>query len=166
MNLVGSTDPGELRVHVEDALAAADALPKGGNVVDLGSGAGLPGIPIAIERPDLRMTLVEIRERRVHFLRHIVRVLDLPIEVRRADLETPPAEAFEVALARAVSPAPELLPSAARWVGPEGEVWVWTRLSPSEAGAPSAVPLALPEGRGAILRVPASAVSRGTPRHS
>lgn len=162
MNLVGSTDPSELRVHLDDSLAAAAALPDGARVVDLGSGAGLPGLPLAIARPDLRMTLVEIRERRVHFLRHVARTLDLDVEIRRADFEMPPADPFEFALARAVSAPVELLPLARHWVEPEGEIWVWTRLSAAEAGVPGALLLPLPEGRGAILRVPAAAVSRGT----
>lgn len=162
INLVGSTDPADLRVHVEDAMAAAAVLPEGSRVVDLGSGAGLPGIPIAIQRPDLRVTLVEIRERRVHFLRHVVRTLELDVEVRRTDFETPPDDPFDFALARAVSPAPDLLPVAARWVHGAGEIWIWTRLTPAEAGVPEAVPLDLAPGRGSVLRVPAAAVSRGT----
>ena len=62
-NLVGSSEPAALARHVEDSLAVAGYLPDGARVVDLGSGAGFPGIPIAIARPDLLVTLVEIRER-------------------------------------------------------------------------------------------------------
>lgn len=162
MNLVGSTEPGELRVHVEDSLAAAAILPGDARVVDLGSGAGLPGIPLAIQRPDLRLTLVEVRERRVHFLRHVVRTLELEVEIRRIDFQTAPADLFDFALVRGVAPPTEILPIAARWIGSEGEIWVWTRLSPEQAGARHAVPVALAPGRGAILRVPAAAVPRGT----
>ena len=66
-----------MRRHVEDSLAAADCLPEGSEIVDLGSGAGFPGVPLALSRPDLRVTLVEIRERRVNFLRHVVRTPQL-----------------------------------------------------------------------------------------
>ncbi len=163
VNLVGSTEPADLLLHVEDARAAAAAIPRAARVVDLGSGAGLPGIPLAIERPDLRMTLVEVRERRVHFLRHVVRTLSLDIEVEHVDFREPPAAPFDHALARAVARMHEILPIAASWVEPEGEVWVWTRLSPTEAGVPDAAVLPLAPGRGSILRVVgASAVSRGT----
>jgi 16S rRNA G527 N7-methylase RsmG len=118
---------------------------------------------VAIQRPDLHLTLVEVRERRVHFLRHIVRTLELDVEIRRIDFQTTPADLFDFALVRAVAPPTEILPIAARWIGSEGEIWVWTRLSPEQAGAPDAVPVALAAGRGAILRVPAAAVPRGTP---
>ena len=49
----------------------------GGLAGALGSGAGFPGLPLAVARPDLDVTLVEIREKRVHFLRHVVQTLDL-----------------------------------------------------------------------------------------
>ena len=50
-NLVGSTEPDALRRHVEDSLAAADYLPEGSEIVDLGSGAGFPGVPLALITP-------------------------------------------------------------------------------------------------------------------
>ncbi|MBW2416007.1 MAG: 16S rRNA (guanine(527)-N(7))-methyltransferase RsmG [Deltaproteobacteria bacterium] len=162
MNLVGSTDRDDLRVHLDDSLAAAAALPEGARVVDLGTGAGLPGMPIAIARPDLDLTLVEIRERRVHFLRHVARVLSLDVTIERARIEDPPARGYDFVLARAVLPPRKILPLAAAWAGRDGEVWIWTRETPAEAGVPEAAILPLSVGRGAILRVPAAAVSRGT----
>lgn len=163
INLVGSTDRDALAAHAAEALTACDALPRGARVVDLGSGAGLPGVPIAIARPDLSVVLVEIRERRVHFLRHVARTLDLDLEVRRADLNDAPDDPFDVALSRAVSAPSEILPRAARWVVPGGEIWLWTRLTPDEAGVPAATAIPLPADRGAILRIPEAAIPRGTP---
>src|SRR5262245_44770288 len=107
MNLVGSTARDELVVHVLDSLAAAEVLPQGARVVDLGSGAGFPGLPLAIERPDLELTLLEIREARVHFLRHVVRLLGLRCSVRRGSIDEPPVEPFDYALLKAVAPVPE-----------------------------------------------------------
>jgi 16S rRNA (guanine527-N7)-methyltransferase len=107
MNLVGSTDDAALDRHFEDSLFAAGEIPAGARVADLGSGAGFPGLPIAIARPDVHVTLVEIREKRVAFLRHVVRTLGLDVEVRQTSLATPPAgERFELVLLRAVA-APE-----------------------------------------------------------
>ena len=162
-NLVGSTERSQLQIHIDDSLVAAAELPERVRVVDLGSGAGFPGLPLAIARPDLAVTLVEIRERRVHFLRHVVRTLDLAVEVLRTRIQSVPEQPFAFALARAVGPLEETARLAAPWVDVDGEIWIWSRLSPEEAGFPSAASIALAEGRGRILRIPAAAVSRGTP---
>jgi len=164
-NLVGSLDRAALEVHVRDSLAAAPELPAGASVVDLGSGAGFPGLPVAIARPDLRVTLLEIRERRVSFLRHVTRTLGLSCEVVRGRIETPSATPFDYALARAVAAAAELIPIARPWVGGKGEVWIWGRVRASEVAAPDVSEIPLEEGRGWILRVPGAEQSpSGRPR--
>ena len=67
--LTAITDPDEARrVHVEDALAAADLL-EGGPVVDVGSGGGSPGIPLAAARPELEFVLLEATGKKCAFLR-------------------------------------------------------------------------------------------------
>ncbi|MCE2390294.1 MAG: 16S rRNA (guanine(527)-N(7))-methyltransferase RsmG [Proteobacteria bacterium] len=124
-NLVGSTEDPALSRHVEDSLAAAPHLPEGARVADLGSGAGFPGIPLAVARPDLQLLLVEIRERRAHFLRHVVRTLDLPCEVGRQRIEDAPDRGFDFALLRAVAPPEASLKLAEPWVEPGGEIWLW-----------------------------------------
>jgi 16S rRNA (guanine527-N7)-methyltransferase len=58
--------------HVLNSAAVAEAIPQGARVVDVGSGAGLPGIPLGLARPDLRMILVEPMARRVEFLEEAV----------------------------------------------------------------------------------------------
>ena len=58
--------------HVLNSAAVAEAVPQGARVVDVGSGAGLPGIPLGLARPDLTMTLVEPMARRVEFLEEAV----------------------------------------------------------------------------------------------
>ena len=166
MNLVGSTDRDALQVHVQDSLAASSALPRDARVVDLGSGAGFPGVPLAIARPDLSMVLVEIREARVHFLRHVVRTLDLGCEVRRCRIEeAPTSEQFDFVVARAVGPLADVLAGSLGWLRPHGETWVWTRTRGDEAGLveSSTIEIDPPSGaRGHILRVPARAIPRGT----
>lgn len=164
VNLVGSTDRRALDLHLEDALAGAAALPAGGRVVDLGSGAGLPGIPLAVARPDVHFVLVEIRERRVHFLRHVVRTLGLGCEVWRRRIEEPPAEGFDRVLARAVAPPREILASGRPWLAESGECWIWTREDAAACGVAEAsvLPIGSDGSRGHILRVPARAIPRGT----
>lgn len=96
--------------HVEDSLRAApllDELPEG-PCVDVGSGAGLPGIPLAIARPDRRWTLLEPRRRRAAFLEEVVRELALDCDVVAATAEqaaSDPAltDAHVLATARAVA---------------------------------------------------------------
>ena len=59
-----------------NSAAVAEAVPEGARVVDVGSGAGLPGIPLGLARPDLTLTLVEPMARRVEFLDEAVAELD------------------------------------------------------------------------------------------
>jgi len=158
MNLVGSTDPAAVLRHVEDSLAAVRHLPQSASVVDLGSGAGFPGVPIAIARRDLHVTLVEIREKRIAFLRHVVRTLELDVEIRRESIEVAPVSRFDVALLRAVAPPDRSLELARPWINDAGEVWIWVGASVELS---SARRIALDSG-GAILRIPAAAISRGT----
>ena len=165
INLVGSLERPALEMHVSDSLAAARALPSGSRVVDLGTGAGFPGLPIAIARADLDLVLVEIRERRIHFLRHVVRTLGLHCEVRRASIDDVPPRLFDFALLRAVAPPSEALAMGSRWIEPAGEVWIWTREPAASLGVSGVAELSLdPDGaRGRIVRIPGHAFPRGTP---
>jgi 16S rRNA (guanine527-N7)-methyltransferase len=67
-NLVSPKVLAELPVHFEAARAYGEVLPEGVHVLDVGSGAGLPAVPLAIARPDLTLTLVERRAKRAAFL--------------------------------------------------------------------------------------------------
>lgn len=90
LGLVAEGDRGRIRErHVLDCLRAKAAVgPHDGEAYDLGSGAGLPGIVVAVARPDLRMTLVEARRRRVAFLEFAVAELGLSnVRVRHARVE-------------------------------------------------------------------------------
>lgn len=66
-----------IRKHILDSLAALTVLPKTGRLLDLGSGAGFPGLPIAIAIPTLSVTLLEPRRKRVNFLREVIRKTQL-----------------------------------------------------------------------------------------
>ena len=65
-----------------NSAAVAEAVPKGARVVDVGSGAGLPGIPLGLARPDIELTLVEPMARRVEFLEEVVTELAVPAGLR------------------------------------------------------------------------------------
>jgi 16S rRNA (guanine527-N7)-methyltransferase len=87
--IVGERDPARIRVrHVEDSLRALPYLRGARSCTDLGSGAGLPGIPLAIARPQIRFRLVEARARRVAFLELAVAELALEnVDVLQARAE-------------------------------------------------------------------------------
>jgi 16S rRNA (guanine527-N7)-methyltransferase len=96
--------------HVLNSIAMADLVPEGSTLVDVGSGAGLPGIPLAIGRPDLQVTLLEPLLRRYNFLAETVDELGIGdrVKVTRARAEDHDGQ-YEVVTARAVAPLPRLL---------------------------------------------------------
>jgi 16S rRNA (guanine527-N7)-methyltransferase len=103
------------RALVDDGLVLLEYLGEAHRLVDVGSGAGLPGIPIKIARPDLDVTLIEADQAKAAFLVHACAALGLEhVEVvaRRAeDVGHDPMlrEAFDVAVARALAPLPVLV---------------------------------------------------------
>lgn len=96
--------------HIVNSLAVSEFIEAGCWIADLGSGAGLPGIPLAIARPDLRIDLVEPMLRRVEFLELCVERLDLASRVRivRARAEDY-AAGISVLTCRALSPVKKLV---------------------------------------------------------
>jgi 16S rRNA (guanine527-N7)-methyltransferase len=103
--------------HVLNSAAVAEAVPAGARVVDVGSGAGLPGIPLGLARPDVELTLVEPMARRVEFLEEVVGELAGPAGLRwrvirgRAEDRSVlgAVGAVDVVTARAVAPLPRLV---------------------------------------------------------
>jgi 16S rRNA (guanine527-N7)-methyltransferase len=95
--------------HIANCIPVTTLIPQGASVVDIGSGAGLPGIVIALARPDTQVTLIEPLQRRVDFLNEVVAELKLPITVIRGKAESSRGS-FDVVTSRAVAPLPKLLP--------------------------------------------------------
>jgi 16S rRNA (guanine527-N7)-methyltransferase len=127
INLSGARDLETLaREHVADALALLPHLPRRGACVDVGSGAGLPGLVLAIVRPDLSFLLLEPSHKRRAFLAAISR----EVELRNASVSGERLESllraragcFEFAVARAVFPLSDWLSLGAQLVGPGGLV--------------------------------------------
>jgi 16S rRNA (guanine527-N7)-methyltransferase len=117
-DLTAARDADELvDLFVADAAViahaeAAEATPEAqrSTWVDVGSGAGAPGLPLALLRQDAALTLVEPRTKRVAFLRTVIGTLDLAVDVRRARSEELGPTSFDVAISRATLPPEE-------WVG-------------------------------------------------
>jgi 16S rRNA (guanine527-N7)-methyltransferase len=102
-NLTAVRDPTEMVTrHLLDSLAVLPWIP-GGRLLDAGTGAGLPGIPLAIARPGLQVTLLDSAGKKIRFLRHVCRELQLGnAEPLQARLETYEAEApFDAIVSRA-----------------------------------------------------------------
>ncbi len=104
--------------HLLNSAVVADLLDTGSRVVDVGSGAGLPGLPLAIVRPDLKMVLLEPLLRRNAFLSEVVAELHLPIDVIRGRAEDPAVRARLGAVDAAVSRAVAALDKLTRWCLP------------------------------------------------
>jgi 16S rRNA (guanine527-N7)-methyltransferase len=98
--------------HVLNCAVVAEIVPTGARLVDVGSGAGLPGIPLALARPDLQVVLLEPLARRVDWLREVIADLGLAVEVERGRAEEPAIrrrwEGADVVTARAVAPLARL----------------------------------------------------------
>jgi 16S rRNA (guanine527-N7)-methyltransferase len=96
--------------HLLNSAVVAELLELGATITDVGSGAGLPGIPLALARPDLQIELLEPLQRRVLFLQEVVSALDLDhVRVERGRAEdVASAEGVDVVTARAVAPLSRL----------------------------------------------------------
>ena len=113
------------RVLLEDALRAAPVV-RGtvGPVVDVGSGGGSPGIPLAVELPDREFTLLEAERRKCDFLRRVAS--ELPnVEVVWGRAEEQPTDGFGVALAKAVAKPPVAAELCLPLVRPGGIAILW-----------------------------------------
>ena len=123
-NLTAVTDPEEIKVrHFEDSLSVLEAVELSSqSVLDIGPGAGFPGIPLKIVRPNIKLTLLESTRKKTEFLKHLVEVLGLKeVEVvwgRAGEWKTP--KKFEVIVARAVGKLPELTKVALPYLWPGG----------------------------------------------
>jgi 16S rRNA (guanine527-N7)-methyltransferase len=111
--------------HLLNCVAVGAMIPPGSRVIDIGSGAGLPGIVLAIARPDLQITLLEPMLRRTTFLEVVAADLGLDdVDVRRARAEdlTRPRLRADIVTARAVAPVARLGALSAPLLRPGGQL--------------------------------------------
>ncbi|TMB95752.1 MAG: 16S rRNA (guanine(527)-N(7))-methyltransferase RsmG [Chloroflexi bacterium] len=155
------------RSLIDDSLVLVDQLGDAQVLVDVGSGAGLPGLPIKIARPDLRVTLIESDQAKAAFLVHACAALGLEqVEVvaRRAeDAGQDPhlRETFDVAVARALAPLPVLVELCLPLVRVGGRLLA-QKTEGEDTGAASRA-IGLLGGRLAtVLSAPSSARAAGT----
>lgn len=159
VNLTGHRDLSEImRWLVLDALALAPYLPAGEALVDLGSGAGFPGIPLAILAPGRRITLVDSRRRRHHFQRAAIRRLKLSnVRALLGRSETICQPAFDVVVAQALASPLRAVELMYPWLLEGG--WLALASGPDGPGPITGVP-GLGPGQTRSYRVPTLSVSR------
>jgi 16S rRNA (guanine527-N7)-methyltransferase len=137
INLTGRLSASDLVSHALESILGERFLRRGARVLDIGTGGGFPGVPLAIWRPDLEMTWLEPRQKRAAFLRHLARTIPVPnARVLEGRQEGLPESAFEAATCRGVRIDPADV-GAARFLGPGGALVLWTtspeRLAPDLA---------------------------------
>jgi 16S rRNA (guanine527-N7)-methyltransferase len=134
MNLTAITDPAEVvDKHLLDSLAVLPWL-KGHSIADVGSGAGFPGLPLAVADPERRYTLVESTGKKVKFLRHVIERLELPnVEVEHGRAEAlKPSQPFDSVISRALGPLSDFVRVAGHLAGRHGRLLAMKGKVPAE----------------------------------
>jgi 16S rRNA (guanine527-N7)-methyltransferase len=153
INLIGPEAKAHLDDHVAEALAAAEILKVEGEVLDFGSGGGLPAIPMAIAAPAARFHLVEVDRKKWAFLKHIVRECELNAVIygdrlARAVTRFPSDLRFSLVTSRAVGNPAGWLPLLVPFMKPGGRVALFQSSAevPGIAGFEIGDVYALPRG--------------------
>ena len=124
VNLTGRLSAEELVSHTLESAFGANLLPLVASVIDIGTGGGFPGVPLAICRPDLRWIWLEPRERRTAFLRHVARMIPVEnAEVVSGRAEGLPVEGFDSATSRGLKLGGAMVAGLLR---PGGSLFLWT----------------------------------------
>ena len=135
MNLIGPMDEADLVDQlVIDSVAAAAVCAPAGSILDVGTGAGLPGIPLKLLYPACPITLVEPRRKRATFLKIATTRLGLEgVDLQRERIENVASARYDYVISKAFQPPIEWLETASGWVSDEGVAVCMTRCA--ERGA-------------------------------
>jgi 16S rRNA (guanine527-N7)-methyltransferase len=133
VNLVSRREPDWIGVHFLDSLAALGLglVPSGVRLVDLGAGAGFPGVPLKLASPGLVLDLAEASEKKCAWLRHLLRVLKIEgatvLEGRfETLLEQGCSGGYDLAVSRAAARPSRIVEAAGPFLGPGGKLLVYT----------------------------------------
>ncbi len=137
--------------HFVDSLTLAEFVPPGARLLDIGTGAGFPGVPLKICDPSIRLTLVESNGKKVSFLKELCRKLNLDatiLNVRVESLGEKHRSAFDIVVSRAGLRLPELLKKGALFTVTGGKILAMKGGSSRED---EVLPEGLPERLGIVL---------------
>ena len=129
INLTAITDPRDIAVrHFIDSLVPAKFIPNGARLLDIGSGAGFPGLPLKIVKPSLSVFLIDGTRKKINFLKHMIRSLDLDQSearhIRAENLANHPEfnHGFDVVISRALSDLTSFVKVAASLLAKQGAI--------------------------------------------
>jgi len=128
-NLTAITDPFEVAVkHFLDSIIPMKIIPSNASLLDIGSGGGFPGIPLKICLPSLSVTLIDASRKKVSFLKHIIRMLELKnidaLHIRAEEFVNTPHidKTFNVVISRALSSMTNIALTALPFLKEEGVI--------------------------------------------
>jgi 16S rRNA (guanine527-N7)-methyltransferase len=125
-NLTGPLPSLELVAHALESILARKHLPEGASLLDIGTGGGFPGLPLAIARPDVAATLLEPRPLRTAFLRAVIQRIGIPnAEVLEGKLAAVSGRVFRAASSRAVGDLATMV-GEGPFLEPGGLLLAWT----------------------------------------
>jgi 16S rRNA (guanine(527)-N(7))-methyltransferase RsmG len=160
VNLIGPEAREHLDAHIAEAVAAAEILQPRGEVLDFGSGGGLPAIPMAIVSPEARFHLCEADQKKWAFLKHVVRECGLNSLVygdrlARILARLPQDLRFSTVVSRAVGEPEEWVPTLKGHLedGARVALFQGTSEAPDIAGFTAAEAIRLPRGESNYLKV-------------
>lgn len=148
INLTAITDPKEAAIkHFLDSLAPLPLIPENTCLADLGTGGGFPGIPLKIAKPSLTVTLIESTQKKISFLKQVIRLLEVrDIDVISARIEEIANRAdfchrFDTVICRAFSSLEKFVKMAHERVAPEGRLIAMKKNSHEEIRQVENLPL-------------------------
>jgi 16S rRNA (guanine527-N7)-methyltransferase len=134
INLTAILDPEEMiGAHVLDSLAVRPFI-EGPQVIDIGTGAGFPGLPLAIAEPDIEFTLLDSNGKKISFVKHVIGELGLSnvVAVKARAEDYAPGKRFDTVIARALATVPRLVELSAHLVREDGQLLALKGKYPAE----------------------------------
>ena len=126
INLTGTRDQGEIRALIEDSLIP---FPEEGHVLDLGTGGGLPGLPLLLSHPALQMAFLDKSRKKMNILALILQQLDIPFPLlltgEASRFASDYAHVFDHVVSRGMGETAFVLEQAAPFLKEDGQAWLW-----------------------------------------